>query len=385
MGYREVNPFITPILKCSLVQSYFIYILGACFMQKEFDLADVLQKLDGKGGMSQEEVMQEFNQSNNRELNNPNPYLLTLNSNESSRVYPALLNQLSSANLINSRITELLQEPSHKPRMMRVGESVLLTLKFYQPLLDPTSSTSIQSSGHHQPEAELQINTQSIRTLRVCINEKLILLVSDGDLAVIDKLQSDLAQQIGINNSADLLIFLMEEMTQLFSEYIEDLHDDILNIEDKLLESELTDRTELISIRKSLTILRRNLSPIKDIVFRLAIEKLYWLETDDHQQLHDIAEHLRREIEEVDACIARTAIVSEELNTMITDNINKRIYIMSIFTVIFLPVTFITGLFGVNLGGIPGNESIEAFAGFSLILLLVLISIVLVLKVKKWF
>lgn len=67
--------------------------------------------------------------------------------------------------------------------------------------------------------------------------------------------------------------------------------------------------------------------------------------------MQEISDRLGRCIEDLDGFIARTAIMSDEITNMMTEMMNRRIYTMSLMAMIFLPTTFLTGLFGVNLGG----------------------------------
>jgi len=70
--------------------------------------------------------------------------------------------------------------------------------------------------------------------------------------------------------------------------------------------------------------------------------------------LQEIADRLGRWLEDLDSSIARTSLLADEINARLTEAMTRRTYIMSIMAMVFLPATFLTGLFGVNLGGIPG-------------------------------
>lgn len=59
-------------------------------------------------------------------------------------------------------------------------------------------------------------------------------------------------------------------------------------------------------------------------------------------------------------------------------------YLLSLISAIFLPLTFLTGLFGINLAGIPGAENGYSFSIFALILIIVLGIQLYVFKKKKW-
>ncbi|ENG4187569.1 zinc transporter ZntB, partial [Providencia rettgeri] len=61
-----------------------------------------------------------------------------------------------------------------------------------------------------------------------------------------------------------------------------------------------------------------------------------------------------------------------------------RIYTMSLMAMIFLPTTFLTGLFGVNLGGIPGNEFRFAFSAFCVLLAILIGTVLWWLRKSRW-
>ena len=63
---------------------------------------------------------------------------------------------------------------------------------------------------------------------------------------------------------------------------------------------------------------------------------------------------------------------------------NKKMYVLSIISAIFLPLTFLTGLLGINIGGIPGAQNDNAFYIFSIILVMVTSVQFYIFKKKKW-
>jgi len=63
---------------------------------------------------------------------------------------------------------------------------------------------------------------------------------------------------------------------------------------------------------------------------------------------------------------------------------NRRTYTMSLLAMIFLPTTFLTGLFGVNLGGMPGAGSHYGFSIFCLLLLIMIVGVAWWLKRRRW-
>ena len=67
----------------------------------------------------------------------------------------------------------------------------------------------------------------------------------------------------------------------------------------------------------------------------------------------------------------RAAIIQDERRTRISERTERGIYVLSVIATIILPLTFVTGLFGMNVGGVPGEEVEWAFYIVSGILVLV--------------
>ena len=68
-----------------------------------------------------------------------------------------------------------------------------------------------------------------------------------------------------------------------------------------------------------------------------------------------------RAVEELDAARDRAAVTQEELSSRMGELTNKRLYILSIITAVFLPVSFVCGLLQVNIGGVPLRDAPWAF------------------------
>jgi len=78
-------------------------------------------------------------------------------------------------------------------------------------------------------------------------------------------------------------------------------------------------------------------------------------------------------------------VVKDELATALSDRTNKNLYILSVIAAIFLPLGFLTGMMGVNIGGMPGVESDNAFWIFGGFLAIVTGIQVLIFEWLKWF
>ena len=106
----------------------------------------------------------------------------------------------------------------------------------------------------------------------------------------------------------------MYAIRSYYGDFIDDLQERILELEDGMLEQqEIPPRGELAGIRRQLIVLRRYLAPQRDLFSRLAKERIVWLDDDDRRQLQEIADRLGRWLDDVDASLARTALLADEI------------------------------------------------------------------------
>lgn len=127
------------------------------------------------------------------------------------------------------------------------------------------------------------------------------------------------------------------------------------------------ERHRLNEARRATLLLRRYLAPQAEAVRRLSSLREPWI--DDpvlREGLAEEADHFRRAAEDLDALRARAVIVSDEAALRVAEQTNQRLLTLSIVSLLFLPLTFLTGLMGVNLAGIPFAGEPWSFTGFAL-------------------
>ncbi|PIJ51764.1 zinc transporter ZntB [Erwinia sp. OLTSP20] len=271
---------------------------------------------------------------------------------------------LSSTPLIPDNVRDALGGDSLRPRVNRLGDGTMITLR------------SVNLNSESRPD--------QLVVIRVFVNGKLIVSTRRRKVFAIDEILTDLQNGNGPVDGGSWLVELCEALTDHTGEFIEQLHDKIIELEDAVVDQQIPQRGELALIRKQLIVMRRYMAPQRDVYARLASERLPWMSDDDRRRMQDIADRLGRGLDDLDACVARTAVLADEISSVLADAMNRRTYTMSLLAMLFLPTTFLTGLFGVNLGGIPGGGWRYGFPFFCLLLLLLVIAVAWWLRKRKW-
>ena len=142
--------------------------------------------------------------------------------------------------------------------------------------------------------------------------------------------------------------------------------------------------TNARELRRRVIGLRKYLAPQREALLRFQTEPVSWIDDKDRMHLREVSEHLIRHLDDLEAVRDRAVVTQEELVNHLSDQMNQRMYVLSIIAAIFLPLGFFTGLLGINVGGIPGADNPWAFAIFIGILVLVVVLEIWIFWKKKW-
>ena len=101
--------------------------------------------------------------------------------------------------------------------------------------------------------------------------------------------------------------------------------------------------------------------------------------------LNEALDRVTRFTEELHEIRDRAQILNSELNNAEAQRLNKITYMFSVVATIFLPLGFLTGLMGINIGGIPGVNQGDAFWWFAGACVVLGSVQVFIFKKLKWF
>ena len=223
-------------------------------------------------------------------------------------------------------------------------------------------------------------------SIRLWIDQHRIISIRKRKLKAVQDIRTRLDEGNGPKTSADFLVMLTSRLFQRMEPVLIELDQRTDSIEEKILEAADADcRHEIIDIRKKAIMLRRYIAPQKDVLSSVRVSEMPWIDNIHRRQLHENQDRLVRYVEDLDAIRERAQIVKDELANALTDKMNKNTYVLSIVAAIFLPLGFLTGLLGINVGGMPGVDNSAAFWVVSAMCVGFVIVLSVVLRWFKWF
>ncbi|RTE65439.1 zinc transporter ZntB [Amphritea opalescens] len=238
-------------------------------------------------------------------------------------------------------IDALLTEES-RPRTTQVGEGLLIALR------------GVNASPDSDPEDMVGIRIWIDKTRIISTRRRYMLAAKD----MVDAL----AANAGPTNPGDFLTMISAALMVRMQETINETEDSVDSIEEELVSSSSYDlRNKISAVRRIVISLRRYLAPQRDALLQMHQTRIAWLTEDNQQQLREVTDTLIRYIEDLDSARDRAAVAQEELSNRLAEQMNSRMYLLSLVAAVFLPLGFFTGLLGINVGGMPGAENPWAF------------------------
>ena len=142
---------------------------------------------------------------------------------------------------------------------------------------------------------------------------------------------------------------------------------------------------EINNYKRALNFLRKSIKPAKEMIFSLAKTDSDFITESTYVHFKELEDNISQAS---DASDVYREILSDQLNiyhTTISSKLNDIMKFLTVFSVIFIPLTFIAGIYGTNFEYVP--ELSFRYSYFIMWVLMIIIAIIMLLffKKKKWF
>lgn len=201
----------------------------------------------------------------------------------------------------------------------------------------------------------------------------------------IHDLRDTLLEGRGPRTQGEFLVQLTQFLMQRIEAAIDKIEGRIDELEDRLAEGEIEQvRVTLSVLRRHAAALRRHLSPQRDALDRLTRSSSTVLAASEIFDLREASEHLTRHVEDLDLVRETALVLQEELVNRVAQEQNARMYLLAVIAAIFLPLTFVTGMLGMNVAGLPGTANPNGFIISAILMAVLGVALVALFRWKRW-
>jgi zinc transporter len=267
---------------------------------------------------------------------------------------------------LDSLIIDALIAEETRPRIVRFEHGMLLILRG----INETKNSKISE----------------MVSVRIWIDSERVITIQKRPMKSIFEIEKKINDGFKIKNSGEFLYNLITLTLQNISEYIYATGEKIDEIEQEVLNTRNMKYREIIThTRSQLTVSRRYLFPQKDVILSLRNCQYQWIDEYAIRHFQEDSDQIIHTIEEVDEVLMRSKILHDELSHALNEKINNNMFKLSMIAIIFMPLTFITSLFGMNFQKIPGAGNPNGFYITCIVMTILTIAQMVFYKKKDWF
>jgi zinc transporter len=278
--------------------------------------------------------------------NDSTPHLWThIDAGNYDEAFKELKNRIAP---FDPSIAEALLEEETRPRLIQIDNSAVIILR---------------GLNYNQGQ-----DIEDMISIRIWISKNQIITVQRRQLQSIKSIKQRVDTNTGPFSQIDFLCELLEELNN------------------KLSISESENRIAMInSYRRSIVLIKRFIIPQSEAIKHLSSSQFTWF-TNSHKRLIEEAHNdISRIIEEFELLLSRFQLMRDELHTIEAQRMNRHSHTLTIIASVFLPLTFLTGIMGMNVAGIPGAGSDLSFFILAVLFFFLILIQIYIFKKYKWF
>jgi magnesium transporter len=187
------------------------------------------------------------------------------------------------------------------------------------------------------------------------------------------------------NNDASFLLYsLLDSIIDQLFPILEHYSDRLEEIEDEVL-SRPTPRTiqQIHEVKRELLLLRRAVWPTREVISTLTREQHECLSETTRTYFRDVYDHCVQIIDMVETYREFASGLTETYMTALSNKMNEVMKVLTIITTIFVPLTFLAGVYGMNMK-IPENEMEWTYPAFWGVCVALAVTMIVWFKRKRW-
>ena len=227
--------------------------------------------------------------------------------------------------------------------------------------------------------------------MSMVVGENYVLTFQEADGDVFDDLRERIKNGKGRvrNNNADYLMYtILDAVVDNYFNVIEAEGDKIEDLEESLFVENSNDNTTTTSIqnqKREILKIRRNVFPFREVVNKLEKSDFAFIEEKTQNYIRNLYDHMIQVNESIDLYREMIWGLMDLYMTNISNKMNEVMKVLTIIATIFIPLTFIAGIYGMNFTNMPELSSKYGYYIVWTVMIIILIIMLIYFRKKKWF
>ena len=240
--------------------------------------------------------------------------------------------------------------------------------EFYETLHQGSRSTRIELADDtlvavvNDVLHDFSFEASDISTLWINVAPDVVVSARRTPLQAIEHLRQAVRSGEAFRSSVALLTHLLRDQADVLVDIVRKAVTRVDLVEDTLLAGRMRHKREdLGTMRRVLVRLQRLLAPEPAALFRLLQRPPAWMDDHDTQELRQSTEEFSVVLNDMSSLQERIKLLQEEIAARVNEENSRSLFVLTIVTVLALPINIIAGLLGMNVGGVPLAQHPDGF------------------------
>ena len=237
-------------------------------------------------------------------------------------------------------------------------------------------------------EVDINSNDINIGHLSLLLRENGVISFQENEINILDPLKNRIKQGKGIirqRNSDYVFYRIVDTLVDTYFTITEHLQDQLEELEEKLLDNQNENlNEEIYELKKKIGFVKRNISPLRECLSNIIKSDNGFITESTQNYFRDVYDHLIHLNETVDS---QRETINDFLNlnmSFMSNKMNEVMKVLTIFASIFIPLTFIAGIYGMNFNIMPELQWEYGYFIVWGIMFAVAILLLFYFRRKKW-
>lgn len=226
-------------------------------------------------------------------------------------------------------------------------------------------------------------------------SEQLSMILADGLVLSLQELPGDVfdpvrerlnaGRRIRFMKADYLAYALLDAVVDHYFTVLEHLGDQVESLEDELIDAPgPTTLARIHHFKREMLMLRKAVWPLREVLSRLSRDESELISAETRLFLRDVYDHVIHVIDTVDTIRELLASMLDLYMSSVSNRMNEVMKVLTIFATLFMPLTFIAGVYGMNFEVMPELEWRFGYPAVLVVMLLVVVGLVAFFRRRRW-
>jgi zinc transporter len=222
-------------------------------------------------------------------------------------------------------------------------------------------------------------------TLGLFLEQNRVISVRSRKIVPIEEVRNHVKAGTGPRTPLGFLALAIVCIKKRLEPLITRISEETAEMEASVLEDDIDSRSEALNaLRREVFRVRRYVSPFQNILKLIVSDPTIDTSDEERRALDGAAELLTRYLNALEDCRERTLLLHDLIEARVAQTMARATYNLTIIAKVFLPLSFVTGLLGMNVAGIPEEHAPWGFWVVVGALVVLAIGSLALLRWKKW-